>query len=117
MLGPLDQSGKPKIIHYIFARAIVGSSAMVCVYQAYARFPIGDTGAITNSNVVWTSLIGMNFKDQKFLQKNQSWMRIPKSLCFKGSSDSSHFIFETNAGKSRIRHTTTLKWNGEFRPN
>lgn len=48
------------MIHYIFARAIVGASAMVCVYQAYARFPIGDTGAITNSNVVWTSLIGMN---------------------------------------------------------
>ena len=71
MLGPLDQSGKPKIIHYIFARAIVGSSAMVCVYQAYARFPIGDTGAITNSNVVWTSLIGMNFKNHKLLQ-NQS---------------------------------------------
>ena len=71
MLGPLDQSGKPKIIHYIFARAIVGSSAMVCVYQAYARFPIGDTSAITNSNVVWTSLIGMDFKNHKLLQ-NQS---------------------------------------------
>ena len=71
MLGPLDQSGKPKIIHYIFARAIVGSSAMVCVYQAYARFPIGDTGAITNSNVVWTSLIGMNFKNHKLLQKSK----------------------------------------------
>ena len=60
MLGSLDKSGKPVMIHYIFARAIVGASAMVCVYQAYARFPIGDTGAITNSNVVWTSLIGMN---------------------------------------------------------
>merc|ERR1711935_1138484 len=32
-------------------------SAMVCVYQAYARFPMGDTSAISNSNVVWTSLI------------------------------------------------------------
>jgi len=30
---------------------------MVCVYQAYARFPMGDTSAISNSNVVWTSLI------------------------------------------------------------
>ena len=28
---------------------------------------------------------------------------------FKGSSDPSHFIFEINIGKSRIRHTTTLK--------
>ena len=32
----------------------------------------------------------------------------------KGSSDPSHFIFEINLGKSRIRHTTTLKWNDEF---
>ena len=61
MLGPLDKKGKPKMLHYIFARGIVGSSAMVCVYQAYARFPFGDTSAITNSNVVWTSLIGMSF--------------------------------------------------------
>jgi len=28
---------------------------------------------------------------------------------FKGSSDPSHFIFEINVGKSRIRHITTLK--------
>ena len=34
---------------------------------------------------------------------------------FKGSSDPSHFIFEINVGKSRIRHTTTLKLNDEFR--
>jgi len=32
----------------------------------------------------------------------------------KGSSDPSHFIFEFNVGKSRIRHTTTLKLNDEF---
>ena len=30
-------------------------------------------------------------------------------LLFKGSSDPSHFIFEINVGKSRIRQTTTLK--------
>ena len=35
-------------------------------------------------------------------------------LFFKGSSDQSPFIFEINLGKSRIRHTTTLKWNDEF---
>ena len=28
---------------------------------------------------------------------------------FKGTSDPSHFIFEINVGKSRIRHETTLK--------
>ena len=33
---------------------------------------------------------------------------------FKGSSDSNHFIFEIDVGKSRIRHTTTLKLNDEF---
>ena len=88
MLGPLDQSGKPKIIHYIFARAIVGSSAMVCVYQAYARFPIGDTGAITNSNVVWTSLIGMNFKNHKLLQKINAGQGFQNHFSFKGSPES-----------------------------
>ena len=30
-------------------------------------------------------------------------------ISFKGSSDPSHFIFEINVGKSRIRPTTTLK--------
>ena len=34
-----------------------------------------------------------------------------KVYLVKGSSDSSHFIFEINVGKSRIRHTTTLKLN------
>ena len=29
----------------------------------------------------------------------------------KGSSDQSHFIFEINVGKSRIRHRTTLNSN------
>ena len=32
----------------------------------------------------------------------------------KGSSDPSQFIFEINVGKSRIRHTTTVKLNDEF---
>ena len=32
-------------------------------------------------------------------------------LDFKGSSDPSHFIFEINVGKSRIRHLTTLNLN------
>ena len=30
----------------------------------------------------------------------------------KGSSDPNHFIFEINAGKSRIRHGTTLNLSG-----
>ena len=37
-----------------------------------------------------------------------------KSATVRGSSDPSHFIFEINLGKSRIRHTTTLKWNDEL---
>ena len=32
-------------------------------------------------------------------------------LDFKGSSDPSRFIFETNVGKSRTRHRTTLNLN------
>jgi len=34
-----------------------------------------------------------------------------KNHMFKGSSDSSHFIFEINVGKRRIRHRTTLNLN------
>ena len=30
-------------------------------------------------------------------------------LSFKGSPDPRHFMFDTNVGKSRIRHTTTTK--------
>ena len=33
---------------------------------------------------------------------------------FKGSSDLTHFIFEINVGKSRTRHSATLKLNNEF---
>ena len=38
------------------------------------------------------------------------WLKV----WLKCSSDPSHFIFEINVGKSRIRHTTTLKLNDEF---
>ena len=37
------------------------------------------------------------------------------SSCLKGSPDQSHFIFEINVGKRRIRHnTSTLKLNESF---
>ena len=36
------------------------------------------------------------------------------SCILKGSPDPSHFIFEINFGKRRIRHRTTLKSNDEF---
>ena len=36
-----------------------------------------------------------------------------KIIIFKGSPDPSHFIFEINVGKSRIRHTIS-KLNDEF---
>ena len=32
----------------------------------------------------------------------------------KGSLDPSHFIFEINVGKKRIRYTTTVKFNDEI---
>ena len=35
-------------------------------------------------------------------------------MAFKDSSALSHFIFEINVGKSRIRHTTTLKLKNEL---
>jgi len=40
--------------------------------------------------------------------------RVKIKKTFKGCLDPSHFIFETNFGKKRIRHTTTLKLNEEF---
>jgi len=36
---------------------------------------------------------------------------IQRNEKFKGSSDPSHFIFEINVGKGRIRHKTTLNLN------
>jgi len=44
----------------------------------------------------------------------KSYLGIPKpgfDNRVKGSSDSSHFMFEINVGKSRIRHITTLNLN------
>ena len=38
-------------------------------------------------------------------------MKYTKGSNFKGSPDPSHFIFEINIGKGRIRHRTTLKLN------
>ena len=51
--------------------------------------------------------------DQQQIQFNT---KRPQECCFKnfeikGSSDSSHFIFEISVGKSRIRHRTTLNLN------
>ena len=42
--------------------------------------------------------------------------RVPTVMIdiFKGSPDPSHFIFEINVGRERIRHTTPLKLNNEF---
>ena len=49
--------------------------------------------------------------DNGFKPKNCHYESFPD---FKGGSDPSHFIFEINVGKGRIRHTTTLKLNDEF---
>ena len=43
--------------------------------------------------------------------KSQSEIILYIAKQFKGSPDQSHFIFEINVGKSRIRHRTTLNWN------
>ena len=41
-------------------------------------------------------------------------LRSSQGRIFKGSSDQSHFIFETNFGKRMIRQRTVLKLNDEF---
>ena len=40
------------------------------------------------------------------------WVVLHSKQNFKGSSDPSQFIFEINVGKRRIRHWTTLNFNG-----
>ena len=45
------------------------------------------------------------------LQMNHNKHTDSKSSHFKGGSGQSHFIFEINVRKSRIRHRTTLKLN------
>ena len=44
----------------------------------------------------------------------ESSQRLYQDFTIKGGSDPNHFIFEINVGKSRIRHTTTLKLNDGF---
>ena len=44
----------------------------------------------------------------------QDFLASVKWIQTKSSSDPSHFIFEINVGKRRIRYTTTLKLNDEF---
>ena len=55
----------------------------------------------------------LSFKKSKDI-RNLVVNSLSKKLSIKGSSDASHFIFEINVGKSRIRHTTTLKLSNEF---
>ena len=50
---------------------------------------------------------------RKLFQRNYAWLI--KQKIFKGGSYQSYFIFEINVGKSRIRHTTTLKLKNEFK--
>ena len=52
---------------------------------------------------------------QFFYQNRPKWTKILEidASLVKGSLDPSHFIFEINVGKSRIRHTTTLQLNDE----
>ena len=54
------------------------------------------------------------FTSQNMMERCQKIGFSVATCRFKGSSDQSHFIFEINVGKSRIRHTTTLKYNVEF---
>jgi len=56
---------------------------------------------------ILTSKNNVDFREISFLSHfdNGQWDR------FKGSSDPSHFIFEINVGKRRIRHRTTLEFN------
>ena len=52
---------------------------------------------------------GVAFKIEK--SDDFDWSGLKLNRPFKGSLDPSHFIFEINVGKRRIRHRTTLKLN------
>jgi len=64
IFGPVA-NGKPRMLLLIISRGIVGMSAMLCLYQAYSRIPLGDTSAIFGSHSVWTSLIAFLFLQEK----------------------------------------------------
>ena len=46
-----------------------------------------------------------------YVTNKYKWISTGEPEWVKGSSDPSHFIFEINVGKSRIRHRTTLNLN------
>ena len=50
----------------------------------------------------------------EYLNAQVSSKMVAFQMVVKGSPDPSHFIFEINVGKKRIRHRTTLKLNDEF---
>ena len=67
-----------------------------------------------NDAKIWTRFLGAFFKMKLQLLRTllSRFFEILSLVClygFKSSSDPSHFIFEINVGKSRIRHRTTLK--------
>ena len=51
------------------------------------------------------------FNNSEVPTKGKSCDSAFSNRIFKGSSDSSHFIFEINVGKKRTRHRTTLNSN------
>ena len=81
----------------------------VWIYWGYQTSRIGEIGMIQGKLKIFLRQVsGISYSVKT------STYRLAWGDSLKGSSDPSHFIFEVNVEKSRIRHTRNLKLNDEF---
>ena len=82
---------------------------------ALVSLTLSESALLTDSikELIARSVLAMSHRSEDrglLIQQGTS-----PALDIKDSPDTSHFIHEINVGKRRIRYTTTLKLNDEFR--
>ena len=75
---------------------------------------LGFPSIITRIGIQFWAAININSGLSVLLFPKRNLFRIQKNAKSKLRVMQTYFIFEINLGKSRIRHTTTLKLNDEF---
>ena len=79
------------------------------------RYSMGGKASIGPGSTVKTDKKKLHTNKDPRKLNEKAWVQFRTSTnllwLIKGSSDPSHFIFEINVGKSRIRHRTTLNLN------
>ena len=80
--------------------------------QERAKMLAGIQRSVANSHASKVSVSAIEKKSPAAeIWENRNKEIVSKDKGFKGSPNPSHFIFEINIGKRRIRHRTTLKLN------